>query len=248
MPYKRKYQKYKKYYKKNRAGKSSLPRRSFQSRVKRVLLKTAETKYFDIADENVELYHNSGAGALSYASISQLANPWADIVKGTGRMNRIGDKILPRGMSLKFWLANKADRPNVQYRVIVYRATKTVTGAITTYSTLPFQVADQGSTGNKLLLPIDNEAGFRALYDKIVKPRTGWGWKGGTANSREFSMCLKLWIKRKGARQIVFDQDGAYITNNPIYVAVIPYEQYSTLTADNIASLSVYARLYYKDV
>jgi hypothetical protein len=62
-------------------------------------------------------------------------------------------------------------------------------------------------------------------------------------------MYKKLWIKKKNARDIVFDSTGSnQIVNNPIHVWVIPYDSYGTLTTDNIASLAYQGCVYYKDV
>lgn len=237
----------------SRRGRSSRKgRRSFQTRVKRVIMKTAETKYYDIGIENVELYHNAGTREVLFPgfiiSIPQFFNPWNTIVKGTNRFDRIGDKITPRGMSIKLWLGNKSDRPNLQYRVIVALLPKQVGGLITAPRFDPFQIANSGSVGNNLLLPADSDKGVKFLYDRTHSPKTGWGWQGGTANSREFNKTIKLWIKRKKAGDIVFQTLTQEIVNKPIAVYVIPYEQYSTLNTDNIASVAGFMRMYYKDV
>jgi hypothetical protein len=78
-------------------------------------MKKAETKYYDIATENSQLYHNLGGNGvnipLSLASLTPWLNPWLNIAEGTKRYDSIGDKISPRGMSLKLYLATKGDRP-----------------------------------------------------------------------------------------------------------------------------------------
>ena len=104
--YKRKYRK----LKRSRRGKYSR-KMSLKARITKVLMRKAETKYYDRALENKQLYHNLGAGVgglipLSVTSIGEFFHPWAFIAKGTDRFQRIGDKITPRGMSLKLYLAN----------------------------------------------------------------------------------------------------------------------------------------------
>jgi hypothetical protein len=131
-------------------------RRSFQSRVKRVLMKIAETKYFDRALENHQLYHNLGSNIgglvpVNVTAISQFFNPWAFISKGTNRFDRVGDKITPRGMSLKLYLANKWDRPQTMVRLIVAILPKQVNGVITTAQFDPFQISNSGACGNNML-------------------------------------------------------------------------------------------------
>ncbi len=70
----------------------------------------------------------------------------------------------------------------------------------------------------------------------------------GFASPKELTKIVKLWIKRKNARPIQFNDEDNTIVNKPLAVYAIPYEQFSTLTTDNIASLGGYMRMYYKDV
>jgi len=225
--------------------------RSFKSRVTQVLMKKAETKYKDIACENVQLYHNLGATTLlapgNVSSISQFFNPWAGIAAGTGRNQRVGDKITPRGMSMKIYLANKYDRPNTMVRLIVAVLPKTYNGAVTTSVFYPFQVF--AGTGNNMLIPADQDKGVKFLYDKIH--RIGDQDSGhiiGANQSRERTKIVKLWIKRKRSRDIIFDNNLAEIVNKPLAVFAIPYEQYSTIETDNVTSFAGVLRMYYKDV
>lgn len=228
---------------------------SFKRRVQNVLMKKAETKKYQFADEDVQLQHNIGynsslAPIITLSSMVNFYNIWADIPKGVNRWNRIGDKITPRGMSLKIYLASKVDRPNTKYRVIIARAPKTVGGVATTYNSItdPFDQTQLGSTGNKLLLPLDNDRGIKALYDRIHTMSGTQRTDGGTYE-KELTKTIKLWIRNKKARDIQYDSTNAeVITNNPILLWIIPYEQYSTSQQDKVGSCSYYGTLYYKDV
>jgi len=226
-----------------------LGRRNFQSRVRKAILRTAETKYYDIGVQDNQLYHNLGHGVggippLGVESLPALFNPWLDIQKGTDRFSRIGDKITPRGMSLKFFLSNKATRPNTMVRLIVAILPKVVGGAITDYAFNPFQLANQGIMNNNMLLPADKDKGVKFLYDKIHK-LPGPYENGGSKETTKF---IKLWIKRKRSRDIIYDTTSSDIVNKPLAVYAIPYEQFSTLQTDNIASITSLMRMYYKDV
>lgn len=245
-------------YKRSRRGKYSrrAGAKSFQSRVKRVLMKTSETKYYDIGFENEQLYHNCGTFQLLFPgyirSISQWFNPWQVIQKGTNRFNRIGDKITPRGMSLKLWIANKLDRPNVQYRIIVAVLPKVVAGDITIPRFDPFQIPNSGALGNYLLNPADTDKGVKFLYDRIVRAESGVSGVLGPGTSaqvqKEYHIYKKIWIKPKRSRDIVFDTTSTDIINKPLAVYVIPYDSYGTLNTDNIASCAGFMRMYYKDL
>lgn len=213
-------------------------------------MKNAETKYYDRGLENHQLYHNLGSNVgglvpVNVTSIPQFFNPWAFIDKGTGRFQRIGDKITPRGMSLKLYMANKSDRENTKIRLIVAILPKQVNGTITTAQFDPFQIANSGTLGNNMLFPADANVGVKFLYDKIHV--IGTGQVNNTAN-KEKSKLVRLWIKRKRSRDIVYGDTALDIINKPLAVYAIPYEQYSTLTTDNIASVAGFMRLYYKDV
>lgn len=245
--YKRKYRK----WKKRARGKYSRKGQSFQTRVKKVIQKTAETKYFDYGVENQQLYHNLGFGLTGIpptqvTSIPLLFNPWINIVQGTGRMNRIGDRITPRGMSLRIFLANKSDRPNTMIRLIVAVLPKIFGGSVVSSTFDPFQVPNVGTLGNTMLYPADQDKGVKFLYDKIHRMNTMWPSNAGT--NKEFTKQVKLWIKRKRSRDILYDTTSNTIVNKPLAIYAIPYEQFSTLTTDNVATVAINMRMYYKDI
>jgi len=248
---------YNKYFKKKmsrRGGRSNRRpgRANLRATVTSVLMKRAETKYFDRALENHQLYHNLGSNVgglvpLSVTAIPQFYNPWAFIAKGTDRFQRVGDKITPRGMSLKLYLAAKHDRPTTMFRIIVAVLPKLVNGTITTSQFDPFQIANSGANGNNMLWPADSNIGVKFLYDKLVRVTNPWVY-GTSASSKENTKIIKLWIKRKRSSDIVYGDTALDIVNKPLAIYAIPYEQYSTLTTDNIGSLAGVMRLYYKDI
>jgi len=226
--------------------------RTFKQRVTQVLNRKTETKYFDIGVQNVELYHNCGEFITLFpgyeTSIVSWFNPWSKIAKGTERLQRIGDRITPRGMSLKILLSNKGDRPNTQYRIIVATLPKVIAGVITTARFDPFQKANSGTCDNVMLLPADKDKGVKFLYDKIHRiPGANIAFGAGYNAGKEFTKNIKLWIKRKRSNDIVFDTTSVDIVNKPLAIYVIPYEQYSTLETDNIASMTGFMRMFYKD-
>lgn len=223
---------------------------SFQKRVKKVILKTAETKYFDIGIENEQLYHNSGSFELLFPgfiiAIDAWFNPWLDIVKGTSRFQRVGDKLIARGIKINLMLFNKNDRPNTKIRVIVASLPKSVAGTVTSSRFDPFQIANSGAMGNNMLKPADTDKGVRFMYDKIHTIANQLPGAPSNFSNKEVTKVVKLWIKAKG--NITYDTtDGANLVNRPIAVYCIPYEQYSTLNTYNIASCAGFMRMYYKD-
>jgi len=226
-------------------------KKSFVARVKKVIMKTSETKYYDDALDNVPLNHNCGffSGLVPYVgSVPWFFNIWRNISPGPLRDQRIGDKISPVGISLKLWISNKFDRPNVLHRIIIAVLPKQYNGVVTTTDFNPFQ---NMATGNRLLLPADKDKGVKFLYDRIHRPANGnfFDNEGATGRSaREHTKMVKLWIKRKRSRDIIYDTTSNDIVNKPLAVYAIPYEQFSTLQTDNIASITCLMRMYYKDL
>jgi len=225
--------------------------RRFKARVKRVVLSQAETKDFTIGVENVQLYHNIGCSALGFTtSVPDFFNPWTRITKGTTSSSRIGDEIVARGVALKIYLANKQDRPNTMIRVIVASLPKSVGNTVTGSSFDPFeQVQNYSDVQNAMCLNADKDRGVRFLYDKIHRmPTQQVAYTAdGASGRRELTKMVKLWIKAKG-RKVRYDREAQNIVGRPLAVYCIPYEQYSTLTTDNVASMAGQMRLYYKDV
>lgn len=252
MAYKRKFRKSRR--SKSRRGRFTRKgRKTFKARVTQVLMKKSETKKYQFADENVQLYHNIGYTttplAPSQCSLTQVFNIWADINKGTGSYNRIGDRISPRGMSIKLWLANKRDRPNLMYRIIVARIPKAINGtAVTNTNVDPWDDIQLGSNGNKMIRLLDKDRGVKALYDRNFTVQNNAAFSDA-GHTRETHLYKKLWIKSKRSRDIVYDSTGSnQIVNNPVCIWVIPYDSYGTLTTDNVASMAYQGCIYYKDV
>lgn len=251
MPFKNYRSKYRK-WKKRARGKSYRGRRSFAQKVKKVLMKNTETKMCQAGFENIQLYHDRGAliGPSTYQACVDF-NPWRLITQGSLSRQRIGDKIYPRMMVCRLWLANKDSRPNLIYRVIVAKIPKIVDGTIMNGNNLDlFQASHHGSNGNTACGFIDSERGIRAYYDRIISIEGRPGQRItalDTFSAAETHKFVKFVIKRKRARAITYDINGV-VNNNPIGIWVIPYDSWGTLQTDNVASCALTYRLYYKDV
>lgn len=248
-----------KYFKKRSYRKRTFRKRtrgkySLKKTVKRILNTNTETKYNDIASENVQLYHNVGVSGGALVPVSQYSdptffNPWATIPPGTGRANRIGDKIKPLSMTVKLWLANKLDRPNIMYRIIVARLPKSIGASLISSSNLYlFQGAQTGFTGNTMILPCDHDKGVKPYYDRVINVQYGFSsLPNGSNGGKELHKYIRLKIKRKSSSNIIFDSTAQNIVNSPLALYIIPYDSYGSLVTDNIASYSMHARMYYKD-
>lgn len=254
MPYVRGYKRsYKSKYRKwKRRARGKYSRMSFAARVKRIVMKNQETKYYDIGTENQALYHD--VGAATGPTTNQWAirfNPWVQIPQGTNGYSRIGDEIRPVGIKMRLWLANKLDRPNVLYRIIVAILPKVYNNTVTTVGNFDlFAVMNAGTSNSTIASVIDREKGIKVLYDRVISNEKGFSayatGVGGDQDGREAHKLVKLWITRKRSKLIKYDSIGN-VLNNPLAVYVIPYDSYGTLQTDNIASCTWTMRLYFKD-
>lgn len=219
---------------------------SLKARVSRILRKKSETKFVEAAEENIQLYHNVGK-SVAYIGASNpyaiIFNPWASISQGTSRYQRVGDRIYPVGMRLNLWLANKNDRPNVTYRVIVgYYKSKINPDTGNKWSGVNEKICGSGS--NNLNNLIDPER-FRAIKDKLYHLENGVAENAAGAG-KETHRRINMWISRKKKTEVIYDAN-ANIINSPLAVFVIPYDSYGTLVTDNISSCAYASRLYFKD-
>ena len=149
-------------------------------------------------------------------------------------------------MSIKLGLTNKGDRPNLMYHVMVLHMLKAIGRTVTTYNnTFPFQTSQVGTTGNNMILLLDQHHGIKTYYDKVITLDHGSVSSGFL---KEKHTMLKIWLKCKNARPVVYNQDTANIVNRPLLLYVIPYDSYDTLITDNMASYSYYTHMYYKDI
>lgn len=245
-------------YRRKPRGKYNRGRRApFASRVKRVILKTAETKYITIGTENTQLYHD--VGNFSGPTTNQgatLFDPWSFVSRGDTYKTRLADQLIPRGISIKFWMANKLDRPNVIYRIMVVVLPRTIGTTVPAYNNVDlFKPTDVGTNNTTIIAEVDRDKVKKVLYDKLVRNEAGYSAAstgtesapGANMKGKEKHCVKKLWIKGKQQRMIKYVNGTNVHQNNYLSVYVIPYDSYGTLQTDNIASMSYFAKLYWKD-
>lgn len=87
--------------------------------INRVSLKKSETKHTHRIDENASINHNGEVIKYGFLYTQQGVG---DPDNGTSNyVGRVGNEVVARGLSFKIWLANKLDRPNVMYRIVIFR-------------------------------------------------------------------------------------------------------------------------------
>lgn len=213
--------------------------KSLKNAVRRVLLRTAETKYAVGHQENLQLYHNTGVAGTHVFIGNCLSTS-----QGQGEENRIGDKVQAVGLSLKLMLFNKSDRPNVTYRIIVFTAPPDQSAS---GNPVGFWEAD---IGNKIMDNINTNK-YKVIKEKFIQVQgQDTAFEAGVDTLREKSKSLQMYIPLKG-RQVVYSSENGAVPKyqrDVIQVAIIAYDAYGTLTTDNIASFAWMRKFYFKDI
>lgn len=232
-------------YKRSRYASRPVPSGSY-------LVRKPEVKMYTIAGENLQLYHNTGIGGYAFSG-PVLFNPWNQVAGGSGRQQRIGDKIVPVRMDLKIWVANKLDRPNITYRVIVCILPKTFNNVRVGAGSIDIgSPVWSGTCGNYSILPVDEDKGITVLYDKTQLIQTGFNASNPTGTTfvgKEAHGYFDISIKRPRSGEIRYESNSTQdILNRPVAIYVIPYDSYGTLTTDNVSSCSFFCKLLFTDV
>lgn len=207
--------------------------------INKVSLKKAETKETHRIEENINLYHN-GINIKSGLLYTQQGVGDNDV--GTSSYDcRVGNEIVARGLSLKMWFANKLDRPNVMYKVIVfkYRADQ-----------VPTTIYRNQGTSNVMIRDIDTDR-YTILAVKQFNLNQGSADRIITATDvfagAEGHVYRKIWINLKNKKIQYTDNNSGSPKYYDIGVAVSTYDSFGTLTSDIVASYAFNCKLYFKD-
>lgn len=191
-------------------------------------MKTTELKKkAAVLSSAVGLYHNTVTTFLLNGSFNMPS-------QGTADTERIGDKINMSGFKLRMILGQASDRPNVTFKFWVVRVPKGQTYSYNNWF--------RNVSGN-VMLDDTNEDYVKVLTTKVWKP-----YRGRMENSTDqFTITKKLWIPYK--KLLNFGPSDGVNTHddNDLYVMVTAYDAAGTLITDNIAYISLWAELYYRD-
>lgn len=228
-------------------GKSNLKRlvakaktKSLVKLIKKVSLNTQETKDTHTIVENTQLYHNTPA---YHVGLLKLRQGMGDAETGTQQLaKRIGDEIYARGLSLKMWFANKLDRPDILYKLIVfkYRADTTINAGDPYHS--------QG-TANFMIRDVNTEK-FKIVKVKNFRICTSAQRITLTDvfNGAEGHRAVKMWIPIN--KKIKYDETSSNGETPKLMdygISVVCYDSFGTQLTDNIASFAINFKLYFKD-
>lgn len=207
--------------------------------IKKISLGQHETKQVHRVLENINVNHNQGYAFTNLLYTTQGIN---DNDTGANNYNcRLGDEVQGKGISIKLWIANKLDRPNIMYRLVVF---KYQSQSIPTLSSIFV-----GANGNKIMDDLDREY-ITPVYQKLFNLQVGYSaypsGSLGDADGREAHIYKKIYIPLKD-KKIHYNNGGSVPKFVDYGFALIPYDSYGTLTTDNICSFSYQMKFYFKD-
>lgn len=227
-----------------RRSASGLQRKSVLVRtIKTVALSAVETKHSYRCVENVQLYHNT-AYLTSNIMYTQTGTGDSGFDAATSYATRLGDEILAKGVDFRFWLSNKHNRPNCQYRIIVFSYPSTTVPAVGDV----FQNYNigLGVDNNKMLAYINTDR-IKVLKQLVLKSAGGDYSLETGADTREKSFYRQFYIDM-GMKRIKYQTPTSGLPKfTDIAVCILAYDAYGTLLTDNIASVAWSYKLYFKD-
>lgn len=211
--------------------------------IRSVALKTAETKHAHRSVENQQLYHNipSLYAACLYTSVGMSDEVMDSAVSYD---TRVGDEIYAKGIDFRFWFSNKADRPNCQYRVVIFKFRSSV---IPSSDTIFQNYAVAATVANNKMIAYLDTANVTILKQFRIQSNGGdYSLESGSAN-KEKSFERKIYLDLKMAKVKYTSAVATTPKDYNIGVCIVAYDSYGTLETDNIASVAWSYKLYFKD-
>lgn len=215
-------------------------KRSLVKLIKSVSLKNSETKNTHQISENNDINHNT-----QYLTTNLLYTRQGIGDGNTGTSSysmRVGDEVIARGMQFKMWFATKEDRPNVMFKIVVFK--------YFSQSTPPTTIFKGQGTSNLMVRDIDVER-IKILKVKMFNLNVGYSAIAGTASAsvarKEAHKYIKMYIPLRNSKIKYIADDSGTPMKYDIGLAVMAYDSYGTLTTDTIASYAVNCKFYFKD-
>lgn len=218
---------------------------------KQVQMKTCETKQSSqyTADQQI-VFHNKTYYAGNLLATTQGTTDPSGVEQAT--RNRVGDEVIARGLSLKIFLQNDSERPNVMYRVIIFKYNTLAIATPGLSDTFFWSGPNgQGLTMNRMLDRPQTDR-IKVIKSIVVNPSHEANFSIQTAGPVPVgpfakTRMYKFWIPLKN-RRIKYNEDGG---NYPRYVGygfcVTPYDAISTLETDTLCYLQWQSTFYFKD-
>lgn len=246
MPLK-KYSKGRKFVKRvKRTSSRRLPTmKRLSSMIKKISLKQCETKNTHQIEEDIDIYHNKQSLKTNLLYTRQGIG---DVNSGTSSYaTRLGDKVVARGLQFKFWFANVSDRPNVMYRVIIFK--------YFSQSTPPTTIFKSQGSSNIMIRDIDTEKvkivkvkQFNLQVGTSFAPNDGTGFiTASDLKKKEAHRYLKVYVPLRNKQIQYIGDDNGTPRNYDYGYCVCAYDSYGTLEIDIVGTYASNVKFYFKD-
>lgn len=244
----------KKPYRRKTFRKRAHPRKSVAKIVKSVALRQCETKRSSQYTESGQnLFHNLAYYAGNLLATTQgTSDPAGTAV---AMRNRVGDEVIARGLSLKFFFQNMSDRPNVMYRIIVFRY-----NTLQDIPTIPSVLSDQyfwsGTDGNAAnmnrTLDRPKTERVKVLKEHWIRPESQANYSIQTAGPVPVGPFSKtsfrhFWIPLNNQKIKYRGDNSNFCRFTDIGFMVLAYDAINTAQTDNLAAFQWQSTFYYKD-
>lgn len=228
---------------------SANPSRALSTKVKNISLRQCETKQSNQYTASLQqLFHDRTyyTGQL-LATTQGIAEP-DGIAEATG--NRIGNKVVARGLKFTVYIENQADRPNVMYRLFLFKYNTLLLAGGGTLQDNEFWVgADgQGSLTNRML-DSPQTRNLKILKSKVIKPTYQANFSIQSAYGGPFvkTDLHTFYIPMKN-RQIQYrDNNSTFPIRDGYGFAIVAFDAQATAPTDHISNIMWRSQFYYKD-
>lgn len=188
------------------------------------------------------LFHNRAYYAGNLLATTQGTSDPAGLTGAT--LNRIGDEVLSKGLSIKFNLENGARNPNVTFRVIVFRYNTAEVPLNDAY----FWCGTDGAGGNMArILDKPNTERVKIIKTFFMNPNHEANYSATLDNQRIKSRTFSCYVPL-GNRKTKYNGDNLPTTRyTDIGFMVLAYDAFITLETERIANLQWQSTFYFKD-
>ena len=221
--------------------------------MKKVALKQSETKMSSqyTPDMQVLLHNRTYFAGQLMATTQGDQNP--NGIAET-QNNRNGDSVVAKGVNIKFYLENFTDRPNVTYKIIIFRYNTLLINAPQELMTDNEFWCGLDGTGNlaNRLLDRPNSKNIRVLKTKIIRPTNQANYSiqtGGPAPTGPFnkSNYWQTYIKLHNEKIKYRNNDSVLVSSHGLAFAVVAFDTQNTPTISQVGQFMWQSTFYYKD-
>lgn len=239
----------KKYLKRRAYGRNML---SLNSQIKKISLKQCETKQSNQYTATLQqLFHDRTYYAGQLLATTQGFTQGGGLAQATN--NRVGNKVTAVGLKLRIYIENQLDRPNVMYRIIIFKYNTLLYAGTASIQDNEFWEGPSGGGAltNRMLGKVRTKNIF-VIKSRVIKPTYQANYSIQTAGPVPVGPFSKtdlqeFWIPLKNKVIQYRDEDSVFPTRDGYGFAVCAFDTQNTATSDHISNIMWQSTFYYKD-